>query len=54
MQVDPTFTQDKETGWAESPFALFGDKAFRLFCPIPCGEGQIREALRDAVRTYRR
>ena len=46
LHVPPTFTQDTETGWAVSPFAFFGDEAFRLFCPIQCGEGQIREALR--------
>lgn len=51
----PTFTQDKEKGWAISAFGLFAYEAFCLFfCPyVAAGEGQIREALRDAVALER-
>ena len=51
----PTFTQDKEKGWAISPFGLFAYEAFcQLFLPhLRAGEGQLREATRDAVALMR-
>ena len=38
-----TFTQEQEKGRATSPFALFAEEAFALFCPLQrAGPGQIR------------